>query len=179
MRPENRGVPVCKVFRRFVQHQTTHLVESLTLHGSIQQQASKEEIFMTLSSLCPIHPPPTRFTRQWHVSLPSAKRTQCPSFCRAAWNHYQQHGAARIIPRKAVVLILTDEHQRETIFEFFKYPAGITDIHGKLIAEPGLKNRWVSRDFVDSPDLPFSKIVRRFADAGFLESERDEFDSAK
>ena len=57
------------------------------------------------------------------------------------WNHDQQHGAARIIPRKAVVLILTDERQCETIFGFFKFPAEITDIHGKVIAETGLKNR--------------------------------------
>lgn len=95
------------------------------------------------------------------------------------WNHDQQHGAARIIPSKAVVLILTDEHQRETIFGFFKYPSEITDIHGKLIAKTGLKNRWISRDFVDSPDPRFTKIVRLFAGAGFLESERDEFNSAK
>jgi hypothetical protein len=81
--------------------------------------------------------------------------------------------------REAVVLILTDEHQRETIFGFFKFPAEITDIHGKPIAETGLKNRWISRDFVNSPDPRFRKIIRRFADAGFLESERDEFDSAE
>ena len=41
--------------------------------------------------------------------------------------------------------------------------------------ETGLKNRWTSRDFVNSPDPRFRKIVRRFADAGFPESERDEF----
>ena len=37
------------------------------------------------------------------------------------WSHDQQHGAARVIPAKAVVLVLTDEHQSETIFGFFKY----------------------------------------------------------
>jgi hypothetical protein len=95
------------------------------------------------------------------------------------WNHDQQLGAVRVIPRKAVVLILTDEHQHETIFGFFKYPAEITDIHGKLIAETGLKNRWISRDFANSPDPRFRKIVRRFADAGYLESEKDEFAPAK
>ncbi len=95
------------------------------------------------------------------------------------WNHDQQHGAARIIPSKAVVLILTDEHQRETIFGFFKYTEKVLDIHGKAIAKTGLKNRWISRDFVNSPDPRFRKIVRRFAEAGFLESERDEFDPAK
>jgi hypothetical protein len=91
------------------------------------------------------------------------------------WSHDQQHGAARIIPAKAVVLILTDERQCETILGFFKYPEEVLDIHGKPIAKTGLKNRWISRDFVDSPDPRFRKIVLRFADAGFLESEKDEF----
>jgi hypothetical protein len=95
------------------------------------------------------------------------------------WNHDQQHGAARIIPGKAVVLILTDEHQCETIFGFFKYPEEVLDIHGKAIVKTGLKNRWISRDFVDSPDPRFRKIVHRFADAGYLESEKDEFAPAK
>jgi len=95
------------------------------------------------------------------------------------WSHDQQHGAARVIPKKAVVLILTDEHQCETIFGFFKYPEEVLDIHGKPIAKTGLTNRWVSRGFVDSPDPRFRKIVRRFADAGYLESEKDEFAPAK
>ena len=95
------------------------------------------------------------------------------------WSHDQQHGTARVIPRKAVVLILTDERQCETIFGFFKYPEEVMDIHGKPIAKAGLKNRWISRDFVDSPDPRFRKIVRRFADAGYLESEKDEFAPAK
>jgi hypothetical protein len=96
-----------------------------------------------------------------------------------AWSHDQQHGTARVIPCKAVVLVVTDEHQCETIFGFFKYPEEVLDIHGKAIAKTGLKNRWISRDFVDSPDPRFRQIVRRFADAGFLESEKDEFAPAK
>lgn len=95
------------------------------------------------------------------------------------WSHDQQYGAARVIPEKAVVLILTDERQCETIFGFFKYPEEVLDIHGKTIAQTGLKNHWVSREFVDSPDPRFRKIVRRFADAGYLESEKDEFAPAK
>jgi len=95
------------------------------------------------------------------------------------WSHDQQHGKARVIPAKAVMLVLTDEHQCETVFGFFKYPEEIADIHGKQIAKVGLKNRWISRDFVDSPDPRFRKIVRLFADAGYLESEKDEFAPAR
>jgi len=91
------------------------------------------------------------------------------------WSHDQQHGAARVIPMKAVVLILTDEQQCETIFGFFRYPEKVLDIHGNAIANTDLKNRWISRDFVNSPDPRFRIIVRRFAHAGYLESERDEF----
>jgi hypothetical protein len=95
------------------------------------------------------------------------------------WSHDQRQGTARVIPCKAVVLIVTDEHQCEIIFGFFKYPEKIADIHGKPIANAGLKNRWISRDFVDSPDPRFRKIVCQFANAGFLESEKDEFAAAK
>ena len=95
------------------------------------------------------------------------------------WSHDQQHGTARVIPARAVVLIVTDEYHCETIFGFFKYPEDVLDIHGKAIARIGLRNRWISRDFVDSPDPRFRKIVRRFADAGYLESEKDEFAPAK
>lgn len=91
------------------------------------------------------------------------------------WNHDQQHGAARIIPSKAVVLILTDDRKCETLFGFFKYPEEVLDIHGMPLAKTGLKDRWISRDFVDSPDPRFRKLIRRFAEAGFLESEQDEF----
>ena len=74
------------------------------------------------------------------------------------WNHDQQHGAARNIPSKAVVLILTDDRKCETIFGFFKYPEDVLDIHGKTLAKTGLKNRWISRDFVDSPAPRFNKL---------------------
>ena len=95
------------------------------------------------------------------------------------WNHDQQHGTARVIPNMAVVLVLTDERRCETIFGFFKYPEDIMDIHGKPIAKTGLKNRWISRDFVDSPDPRFREIVRLFANAGYVESEKDEFSPQK
>jgi len=41
--------------------------------------------------------------------------------------------------------------------------------------ETAVGDRWYFRDFVDSPDPRFRKIVKRFADAGYLEAERDEF----
>jgi len=41
--------------------------------------------------------------------------------------------------------------------------------------ETAVGDRWYFRDFVDSPDPRFRKIVKRFADAGYVEAENDEF----
>jgi hypothetical protein len=91
------------------------------------------------------------------------------------WSHDQGRGSARVIPSGAVVLVLTDEHRRESIFGFFRYPEEIVDLNGKCVAKTGLENRWISRDFVDSPDPRFRKIVMMFGEARYLESEKDEF----
>lgn len=91
------------------------------------------------------------------------------------WHHDQTNGTARVIPSRAVVLVLTDEQHCETIFGFFKYPKVVPDVNGRTLAETGLDDRWISRDFVDSPDARFRKIVAMFANAGFLESEKDEY----
>ena len=91
------------------------------------------------------------------------------------WGHNQHLGTARVIPAQGVFLVVTDRQQCETIFGFFRYPDDIPDIHGKTIAQTGLKQRWVFRNFVDSPDPRFRDIVRRFADAGFVESVKDEY----
>jgi hypothetical protein len=93
------------------------------------------------------------------------------------WGHDPQYGTARVIPSRCVMLVVTDEHHCETIFGFFKYPEKITDLNGKIVAEIRLKNRWVSRDFVDSPDPRFRTIVRLFEEAHYLEFEKDDFAS--
>lgn len=91
------------------------------------------------------------------------------------WHHDQATGTARVIPSRAVVLVLTDEHRCETVFGFFKYPAEILDVNGKQLVKTGLDDRWTSRYFVDSPDPRFRTIVAMFAKAGFLETEKDEY----
>jgi hypothetical protein len=42
----------------------------------------------------------------------------------------------------------------------------------------GIGDRWIFGDFADSPDTRFRKIVKRFADAGYMEAECDEFVAA-
>lgn len=91
------------------------------------------------------------------------------------WGHDPIAGSCRVIPERAVVLVLTDEHKCETVFGFFRYPQVIMDINNREIVKTGASHEWVCRDFVDSPDPRFRRIVKLFADAGFVESERDEF----
>jgi hypothetical protein len=44
-----------------------------------------------------------------------------------------------------------------------------------VIATTGLLGRWIQRDFVDTADPRYRKLIRMFADSGFLESEKDEY----
>ena len=52
------------------------------------------------------------------------------------WNHDPDSGTGRLIPKKGVVLVLTDEQGCETCFGFFKYPERILDVHGKILRRP-------------------------------------------
>jgi hypothetical protein len=93
------------------------------------------------------------------------------------WSHESINGSCRLIPEKGVVLVVTDEHGCETVFGFLFYPDNLTDMNGKELAALPSKGCWIFRDFVDSPDLRYRKIVSMFAKAGYLESEIDEFAS--
>ena len=94
------------------------------------------------------------------------------------WSHDPVHGDCRVIPERGVVLVVTDKQGCETVFGFFRYPAALEDLNGRDVVSTGLGERWMFRNFVDSPDERFRKIVKRFADAGYVEAERDEFVAA-
>ena len=91
------------------------------------------------------------------------------------WHHSQQSGTARVIPIRGVIMVLTNERQCEAVFGFLQYPEEIKDLNGKTIAVTGLGGRWFHRDFIDSPDPRYRKIVKRFKEAGYVEAEEDEF----
>lgn len=91
------------------------------------------------------------------------------------WEHNPRAGCCRILPESGVVLVVTDERGRETLFGFFKYAEQVMDIHGHPLAETGLGGRWHFRDFMKSPDPRFRRIVQLFRDSGYLEIETDEF----
>jgi hypothetical protein len=74
-----------------------------------------------------------------------------------------------------VVLVVSDAQKRETVFGFFQFPATLQDLNGKDVVTTRQGDRWTFQNFVNSPDLRFRQIVKRFADAGYLDAERDEF----
>ena len=71
--------------------------------------------------------------------------------------------------------MVSDAQKRETVFGFFQFPATLQDLNGKDVITTHQGERWAFQNFVNSPDPRFRKIVKRFADAGYLDKERDEF----
>lgn len=96
----------------------------------------------------------------------------------AVWEQDPHGGTCHLLPANGVVLVVTDEQGCETLFGFFQYAETIKDVHGRTLAETGLAGRWHLSQFVDSPDVRFREIVRLFAEAGYLASERDEYHPA-
>jgi hypothetical protein len=93
-------------------------------------------------------------------------------------NHDPTSGECRLIPERGVVLVVTDEKGCETTFGFLRYPSRISDQRGNVLAETDHGDAWVFRDFVDSPDPRFRRVVQMFDKAGYLRSESDEFKSS-
>lgn len=91
------------------------------------------------------------------------------------WDFSPNLGHCRLAPERAVVLVVTDAQGCETVFGFARYPATLRDINGRNIMETPIGDRWFFRDFVDSPDPRLRAIVKLFAEAGYLEAEKDEF----
>ena len=91
------------------------------------------------------------------------------------WNFGDGSGYCRLAPEHGVLLVVTDEREREIVFGFFRYPRAISDRSGReVIPVPG-DGDWTFSDCVKSPDPRYRSIVRRFAAAGYLASELDEF----
>src|ERR1043165_6569483 len=90
------------------------------------------------------------------------------------WHFDPVGGWCRVIPVQGVVLVVT-EQRCETIFGFFKYPAALTDFKGREIIQLGAGDAWVFEDFIKTPDPRFRPIVRRFAEAGYVEAVEDDF----
>lgn len=84
-------------------------------------------------------------------------------------------GQGRLVPERGIVLVVTDERHCEACFGFLQFADRVSDIHGQVLAETSFGKQWVFRDFVDSPDTRYRQIVKRFAEAGYVTKERDEY----
>lgn len=91
------------------------------------------------------------------------------------WDYSPEIGECRVIPEYGVLLVVTDENGGETVFGFFSYPDQLNDLNNRELAVMPHNGRWFFHDFVDTPDSRYRKIVKIFADAGFLEQETDEY----
>ncbi len=94
------------------------------------------------------------------------------------WHLDTANGTCRMAPASGVVLVVTDEAGCETIFGLLRFPDAVLDAEGKVVAETGLGGSWYFGDHVKSADPRFRKIVRQFAEAGYLGRELDEFKTA-
>jgi hypothetical protein len=90
-------------------------------------------------------------------------------------HHHSASGTVRLVPVQGVVLVVTDEHARESCFGFMKYPGEIRDANGTKIMDTPFRQRWVFTDYVNSPDPRYRQIVQHFRTAGYLEEESDDY----
>ena len=82
------------------------------------------------------------------------------------------HGSCRVIPRRGLILVVTNDQKFETVFGFFQFPPTLKDLNGKDVVKTGIGYRWTHRDLVDSPDPRYRRIVKRFTECGYTEFER-------
>lgn len=91
------------------------------------------------------------------------------------FSHDPVHGVCRLIPEQGVFLTVTDEHKRETVFGFLRYPKTLKDPNDKKILDTKVGGDWRYQDFVDSPDPRYRAIVKMFHEAGYLKESVDEY----
>jgi len=119
-----------------------------------------------------------QFARRLTTGLPvddvRLKGADLPDDSRV-WHHDSTSGSCRVPPSRGVVLVVTDEIGRETIFGFFQFPEAVQDTKHGVVAQTGLKGRWWFHDSVKSPDKRLREIVRLFQEAGFLEEVVDDY----
>ena len=94
---------------------------------------------------------------------------------RLVWSHDPIEGSCRVIPKHAVVLVVTDQHGMETVFGFLAYPKALLDVNGRTMILIPDQEQWTYRGHIKSSDPRFRNIVKCFEEAGYLESVKDEF----
>ena len=93
-------------------------------------------------------------------------------------HHNAESGSVRLVPVRAVALVVTDVSGCESCFGFMQFPESLVDESGATIMPLPLGERWMFKDYIDTPDPRYRAIVREFDQAGYLASSKDEFTSS-
>ena len=93
-------------------------------------------------------------------------------------HHNAGSGSVRLVPVRAVALVVTDASGCESCFGFMQFPESLVDESGATIMPLPLGDQWMFKDYIDTPDPRYRAIVREFEQAGYLESSKDEFTSS-
>jgi hypothetical protein len=99
----------------------------------------------------------------------------------AVWRQDREAGECGVYPTNGVILVVVNEAGHETTFGFLEFPpsiAGVAEDGSKVPIENPVGADWKFHQRVQSPDPRYRALVRVFADAGFLESEEDEYHPA-
>jgi hypothetical protein len=100
-------------------------------------------------------------------------------FCEGLVDHHNtQAGAVRLVPLRAVVLVVVDASGCESCFGFMQFPEYLADDSGSTIMPLPTGDGWTFKDQIETPDPRFRAIVREFERAGYLAFSTDEFVSS-
>lgn len=91
------------------------------------------------------------------------------------WTAIPAAGIVRLAPTYCAVLVVTDSKGIESVFGFLQFPTVIHNRQGAEVMRVPEAGTWRFGSFIDSPDPRYRKLVARFREAGYLESELDEF----
>jgi hypothetical protein len=90
-------------------------------------------------------------------------------------HHNAEAGSVRLVPVRAVTLVVTDASGCESCFGFMQFPNRLVDESGKTIMPLPTGDKWTFKDYIDTPDPRYRAIIREFEKAGYLASARDEY----
>ncbi len=93
-------------------------------------------------------------------------------------HHNAEAGSVRLVPVRAVTLVVTDAFGCESCFGFMQFPEELVDESGTTIMPLPTGDDWLFKDYIDTPDSRYRAIIREFEQAGYLSSSRDEFVNA-
>lgn len=92
-----------------------------------------------------------------------------------AIRYLPEDGECSISPLSGVVLVITDETEREACFGFMQFPERVLARDGTLLAGTGLNGEWVFEEVLQSPDPRYREIVQLFNAADYVERVTDDF----